>query len=152
MSELIKIFNNAFAKATILNDKQFKVYLKGYQFSEVHCIELVKHLEKPNVTKLAEKMNMTKGGVSKLTKKLISSKDIEPYQIGNNKKEVYFRLTDKGNDLYLRHNELHDLWKERETKIINMVTEDETKVIINFLNKLNEHIDIEIEKLDFMLK
>ncbi len=148
----MNVFNKTFAKANLLNEKQLKTYLKGYQFSEIHCIEIIKNCKKinidVNVTRLSEQLNMTRGGVSKLTKKLINNGDIESYQNVVNKKEVFFKLTKQGEAMSKRHDNLHQLWEEREKVISSMVSEDEKEIIINFLEKFNTHIDNELLKLD----
>ena len=43
--------------------------LKGYDYSEVHCIHAIGKLEHPNVINIAKKLNMTKSAISKITKK-----------------------------------------------------------------------------------
>ena len=44
--------------------------LDEYGYSETHCIDYIGRLELPNVTKIAEHMGMTRGAISKMTKKL----------------------------------------------------------------------------------
>ena len=43
--------------------------LDEYGYSETHCIDNIGRLELPNVTKIAEQMQMTRGAISKMTKK-----------------------------------------------------------------------------------
>ncbi|MDF2935735.1 MAG: transcriptional regulator, MarR family [Paenibacillaceae bacterium] len=54
-----------------------------------------------NVTKLAESFYMTRSAISKITKKLMEKGLIDSYQKPENKKEIYFRLTEQGRRLYL---------------------------------------------------
>ena len=68
--------------------------LKGNKPSEVHCIEAIQELNEPNVRRLTEALFMTRGAVSKLTKRLEQRGLIESYKNPDNKKEVYFRLTE----------------------------------------------------------
>ena len=44
---------------------------------ETHCIDYIGRLELPNVTKVAEHMGMTRGAISKMTKKLLAKGLIE---------------------------------------------------------------------------
>ena len=46
--------------------------LDEYGYSETHCIDYIGRLELPNVTKVAEHMGMTRGAISKMTKKLLA--------------------------------------------------------------------------------
>ena len=48
------------------------VCLDEYGYSETHCIDYIGKLELPNVTKVAEHMQMTRGAISKMTKKLLA--------------------------------------------------------------------------------
>ncbi|MDF2942988.1 MAG: MarR family transcriptional regulator [Herbinix sp.] len=148
MNELTDLLYKTLSNANFLNAKQLKDYLKDYQFSEVHCIEIINHLENANVTKIAEAAHMTRGGISKITKKLITRGAIESYQAPENKKEIYFKLTEIGRDMVRRHNEIHKMWEERDNAVVNMISENESKIIISFLNKFNQHIEAEIKKLD----
>ena len=51
--------------------------LDEYGYSETHCIDFIGRLELPNVTKIAEHMGMTRGAISKMTKKLLAKGLIE---------------------------------------------------------------------------
>ena len=74
--------------------------LDEYGYSETHCIDNIGRLELPNVTKIAEQMQMTRGAISKMTKKLLAKGLIEKYALETNKKEVYFKLTERGKVLF----------------------------------------------------
>ena len=53
--------------------------LDEYGYSETHCIDNIGRLELPNVTKIAEQMQMTRGAISKMTKKLLAKGLIEKF-------------------------------------------------------------------------
>ena len=55
--------------------------LDEYGYSETHCIDNIGRLELPNVTKIAEQMQMTRGAISKMTKKLLAKGLIEKYTL-----------------------------------------------------------------------
>lgn len=94
--QVIVGFRDLFNKMVWLNKDKMEDSLKGYKPSEVHCIEYIERNADSNVTKLAESLYMTTGAISKITKKLIKKGIIESYQKLDNKKEVYFRLTEEG--------------------------------------------------------
>lgn len=89
-------FRVLFNKLAWLNKQKMEEALKEYKPSEVHCIESIGKSVDPNVTKLAESLYMTRGAISKITKKLIKKDVIESYQKPENKKEIYFKLTEQG--------------------------------------------------------
>ena len=71
-----------------LNKPKMEKELEGYTPSEVHCIEAIKNIQDPNVKKISDEMFMTRGAISKLTKKLIKKNAIESYRKSENKKEI----------------------------------------------------------------
>ena len=54
--------------------------LDEYGYSETHCIDYIGRLELPNVTKIAEHMGMTRGAISKMTKKLLTKGKTHNFQ------------------------------------------------------------------------
>ncbi|MED1936105.1 MarR family transcriptional regulator [Bacillus subtilis] len=142
---LLMNFRDLFNKMAWLNKPKMEVCLKGYKPSEVHCIESIEH-GNTNVTKLAETLYMTRGAISKMTKKLIEKGLIESYQKPDNKKEIHFRLTEQGKEIYKIHDKLHKEFLERDKAVFEQVTEEQFDFMINFAEKYNRHLDAEIKK------
>lgn len=67
--EVLEGFAEVFNKRAWLDKVKMEKALAGYAASEVHCIEFIGKHKYPNVTKMAESMYMTRGAISKLTKK-----------------------------------------------------------------------------------
>lgn len=88
---------------TWLNKPILEKTLSDYTLSEIELIEHIALIPYANVTKLAAASYMTRGAISKLTKKLMNKGLIESYQQTDNKKEIYFRLTNKGQQV----NQIH---------------------------------------------
>ncbi len=139
-------FRELFNKMVWINKSKMEASLRGYKSSEVHCIEYIGKNIDPNVTKLAESLYMTKGAISKLTKKLIEKKLIEVYQKPENKKEVYFRLTEKGNVVFGIHEELHQEFQKRDQAVFEQVTEAQLEGMLRFMEQYSKHLDAEIKK------
>lgn len=144
MTELWELFN----KKMWLDGYKLKTRLKGYNPSEVHCIEFIEENEDSNVTKLAESFYMTRSAISKLTKKLIEKGLIESYQKPENKKEIYFKLTKQGYDVYNVHEELHKEYEKRDRVVFDQITEEQCDSMLSFTETFNKHLDSEIKKLD----
>ncbi|MBP2000220.1 DNA-binding MarR family transcriptional regulator [Paenibacillus shirakamiensis] len=145
-------FRDLYNKMVSLNKSKMEVALKGYTPSEVHCIEYIEQHVDSNVTKLAEYFYMTRGAISKLTKKLIEKNLIESYQKPDNKKEIYFRLTEQGKVIYTIHEDLHKEFQERDQSVFEQITEEQFDSMLNFVDNYNRHLDEEIKKLDRDLK
>ncbi|AWB46077.1 MarR family transcriptional regulator [Paenibacillus sp. CAA11] len=139
-------FRDLFNKMVWLNKNKLEDSLKGHKPSEVHCIEYIERNVDPNVTKLAQSLYMTKGAISKLTKRLMEKGLIECYQKPDNKKEVYFRLTEQGKEIYNIHEDLHREFQERDKDIFGQVTEEQFESMLSFMKKYSHHLDAEIKK------
>jgi DNA-binding MarR family transcriptional regulator len=145
--QLITGFRDLFNKMGWLNKLKMEDRLKEYKSSEVHCIEYIGRNADSNVTKLAESFYMTRGAISKITKKLIKKGIIESYQKPDNKKEVYFRLASQGKAVYKIHKELHEEFQERDKVVFDQVTEEQFDSMLSFIEKYSRHLDGEIKKL-----
>lgn len=139
-------------KAEVYNDLSNKNKNWDLSLSEIHCIDNIKKLESPNVTLLANTMRMTRGGITKITRKLIKKEFITNFKEEGNKKEVYFRLTSKGMEVYLDHEKSHETAKNREMSFYSTFTGEEKNTILKFLERTNNHLQKEMHKLKEMYK
>ena len=144
--QVIMGFRDLYNKTVLLNKFKMEDSLKGYKSSEVHCIEYIERNADSNVTKLAESYYVTKGAISKITKKLIKKGIIESYQKPDNKKEIYFRLTSQGKVINKVHEELHKEFRERDKAVFEQVTEEQFDIMLSFVEKYCRHLDAEIKK------
>ena len=145
--QVIMGFRELVNKMAWLNKFKMEDSLKGYKSSEVHCIEYIGGNVDSNVTKLAESFYITRGAISKMTKKLIKKGVIESYQKPDNKKEIYFRLTSQGQVIYKIHEKLHKEFQERDKAVFEQVTEEQFDSMLSFVEKYSRHLDAEIKKL-----
>lgn len=122
------------------------VCLEEYSYSETHCIDYIGKSELPNVTKIADNMQMTRGAISKMTKKLLAKGLIEKYSLESNKKEIYFRLTKSGMKLYKEHEKRHKLWEQRDSKFLERYSKDEMEIITKFMKEFNLYLEEKIEE------
>jgi len=148
MMELREVFN----KMAWLNKLKMEDSLKEYKSSEVHYIECIGRNVDSNVTKLADTLYMTRGAISKMTKKLIEKGIIESYQKPDNKKEIYFRLTEEGKRIYKVHEKLHKEFQERDKVVFEHITEEQFDSMLKFMEKYSSHLDEEIKKLGIDIK
>ncbi len=76
--------------------------LTGYNNSELNCLDCIGRMKDPNVTSIAEAMNMTKGAISKIIRKLSDKGTLVDYQLDGNRQKVYYTLSDKGENTVCR--------------------------------------------------
>ncbi|MCP1224109.1 MarR family winged helix-turn-helix transcriptional regulator [Sebaldella sp. S0638] len=150
--QVMKGFRDILNKIVLLNKPKMEKNLEGYTSSEVHCIEYIGKTPDSNVTELAESFYMTRGAISKLTKKLMSKGLIESYQSPDNKKEIYFRLTEQGKTVYNIHEKLHKEFVKRDEVIFEQISEEQFDSMISFINKYTEHLDAEMKKQNINAK
>lgn len=124
------------------------VCLEEYSYSETHCIDYIGKTELPNVTKIADNMQMTRGAISKMTKKLLAKGLIEKYTLESNKKEIYFKLTESGMELYREHEKRHRLWEQRDSKFLERYSAEEITTIRTFMQEFNAYLEMKIEEYD----
>ena len=136
MSELMDICN----EIIWLNKPELEEALKGYSLSEIELIEHVEVIPEANVTKLAAASYMTRGAISKLTKKLMQKEILESYQNEENKKEIYFRLTEEGRKINEIHQKLHQSFLERDKEVFDPMTNEEFDTIFRFIGRYRYHL------------
>ena len=121
--------------------------LHGYNYSEIHTIAAIGSLEEPNVTNIANHMNVTRGAVSKITKRLLAQNLIEAYQQDGNKQKIFFRLTETGQCLYNEHEKRHNLWLKRDNEFIKQFDKEAIKQIETFMTEFNNYLEKQIYNL-----
>lgn len=121
--------------------------LDEYGYSETHCIDFIGRLELPNVTKIAEHMRMTRGAISKMTKKLLARGLIEKYTLETNKKEIYFRLTAEGQTLFDEHAKRHRLWEKRDMEFLARYPKEKLDTVYTFMQEFNAYLETQIRTL-----
>ncbi|MBX9993846.1 MULTISPECIES: MarR family transcriptional regulator [Priestia] len=136
MSELMDLCNEIIWR----NKPEVELALKDYKLSEIELIENIALIPNANVTKLAAASYMTRGAISKLTKKLIAKNMIESYQSVENKKEIYFRLTTNGQKINDVHQELHQSFLERDKEVFKYMTDEEFDTIFRFIGRYRHHL------------
>lgn len=143
---LITGFRDVYNKMVFLNKFKMETSLRGFKSSEVHCIEYIGSNPDPNVTELADSFYMTRGAISKITQKLMRKGVIESYQKPDNKKEIFFRLTAQGKDIYRIHEALHKEFRERDKAVFEQITNEQLNAMLDFVETYSRHLDAEIKR------
>jgi DNA-binding MarR family transcriptional regulator len=136
----------------ILNEKLYKIvsivqdemktardYGIGFKMhhSEVHLLETIYNHEGANASELSKILCLTNGAISQVAKKLINKALIVNYQMPNNKKEVYFRLTDLGLKTLEGHRKHHaKINADFFDFVANRATERDIQAIMEFMDMI----------------
>lgn len=148
IQKLLEVRKTNYEKNDLLVSLESETYFKGLKLNEVHCIHFIETIEKPNITNLALKMNITTSGMTKITTRLIKKEYLKKYKLEGNKKEVYFSLTKKGNEIYDIHEKIHEVGYVRSYNFLSTIPENELKIIINYFEENNKLLDNEIKKFE----
>ncbi len=136
ISEMLDLAN----EITWLNKPKLEEALKGYPLNEIELMEKIAKIPDPNVTKLAAASYLTRGAVSKQTKKMLAKNLIASYQKSDNKKELYFRLTEEGERLNARHQKLHQEFLNEHEIVFAQMSPDEFDAVFRFIGRFREHL------------
>lgn len=104
--------------------------------AECHVIDCIERNELINTTAIAKKLNMTKGGISKITAKLVKKQMIELQRLANNQKETYYTLTPLGRKAFQVHEMLHEQAQRQFTVLFNTYSQEELCFAGRFLDDL----------------
>jgi DNA-binding MarR family transcriptional regulator len=132
-SECLEVLTSILEHSDVFKHKDDGV-LEGLSLAEVHCIDCIGSIEQPNVTRIAHSMRLTRGAISKVSKKLLGKELIEDYQDPGNRKEIYFRLTESGRAVFRKHQGIHgDVQKAWQSLFVHY-SAAEQEAIRGFLN------------------
>lgn len=102
--------------------------------SEVHLLDAINLHDGENERELAARLGVTKGAVGQVAKKLVSKGLAESYQLPDNKKEIYFRLTDLGRKAVTGHQRHHERINTSLFAYIDSLEEKDVQTIMEFLD------------------
>lgn len=109
--------------------------------TSVHTIDCIGHNEPINNTSIAEKMNLSKASITKISAKLLEEGFIKRSQMNDNKKEVYFSLTPKGRQIFEVHAMMHVIIENRFIDSMNVFSESELQAVLKFFQMMIQHND-----------
>ncbi|MDY8024817.1 MarR family transcriptional regulator [Paenibacillus polymyxa] len=125
--------------------------IASLNLTDVHLIDCIGRHEPINVTTLADRMELSKGTVSKVSTKLLKEGWIRRTQLNDNKKEIYFRLTPLGKKLFFVHERLHAKVQQQLFQFLDRYSSEELNVLKRLLSDgvdLLEAMELQDKSLD----
>ena len=107
---------------------------------ECHVINYIGNNRLTNSVGIAHNMQITKGGISKITSRLLKKELIEAHRLEGNRKEVFYTLTPVGKKIFVLHEKLHAKVQARLENMLQKYNKKELNVISHFLKNLKEII------------
>lgn len=143
-------FNKMLDMRRALGKLNRRAFLPEYHYTEILCTSLIGTLPEANVTKLSEASFITRGGISKTVKKLMYSGLIESYQKPENKKEIYFKLTDAGKEVFEKNQQFTRAQEYLYKSVFNELNDEEKNAVIKFTKVLEMRLVEEIDKSEIL--
>lgn len=147
MEDVLRLLAEYMEKQEVLSRLTELEKLHGYSYSEIHAIQAFGQLPEPNVTAIAERMEMTQGAICKIAKRLEKAGLVEPYRLKGNRQKVLLRLTDEGRKLYEEHEQRHALWLEHDRQFMAGRSLEEIASVRHFLADCNVCLAKKIDEL-----
>ena len=99
--------------------------------------EIGRH-EDQNPATIAESLNVTRGGVSRISKRLLNDSLIEVTQKSDNQKEKFYILTSQGQLVFEAYDKLVQRIYQKNLDIIRQFSAEEQQTIFSYIKKVSE--------------
>lgn len=146
--QLLNQFKEYLEKQYILIKLTKNPELNDFHYSEINTIKAIGDLENPNVTRISKELKMTRGSISKITKKLISKGLVDAYRIPENKQKVFVKLTETGKALYWELDIKHKECEEKDLQFLNQFSSKQLETISLFMTSYNTYLDSRIKFME----
>lgn len=122
------------------DDRQALDYGTGdpLHMGEIHTIDAVGRLSRPNVTELAGALGVTKGAVSQMITRLEKKGHVRKWKDSGQGNELSVELTRKGKIAYSGHIRFHALYYKG---LFEDFSEKQLVVIMRALRSLEKHVE-----------
>lgn len=105
---------------------------------DFHILDTLNNNEELIGSEIAKKLGITRGGVSRATRRMKKEDLIIDVHHCDNQKNIYFKLTSKGKKLAQLHQQMNDeLYKKLQSQIASKYSLQELEIIANFLIDIN---------------
>ena len=103
--------------------------------NDMHVIEAIGLGEGNNMSSTAKKLNITVGSLTTAVNNLVNKNYVERSRSKEDRRVVYVRLTEKGNNAYHHHEDYH---RQMTQAILDKLDDTELPVLVKTLDALSE--------------
>jgi DNA-binding MarR family transcriptional regulator len=104
----------------------------------LRVLDAIGRLEPVNGITISKQFRIPKGSVSKATRRLIDKKLIKAESLPNNKKEILYRTTPLGKELFQAHRAFDEQMEKDFIQFLQKYDEDELRFIVRVLHDITE--------------
>jgi len=138
---LVELFNDILMiEQQALKSKEFN----DLSITEIHTIEAIGMYGDKTMSEVAEKLNITVGTLTVAVNNLEKKGYVERKRSEEDRRIVYVHLTNKGKLAYRMHEKFHSAMINQ---VIEGLTEEEEKILISSLEKLNNFFKQRLKKI-----
>ena len=120
------------------NNPKIAELLQDSTVMMLRVLDAIGRLEPVNGITISKQFRIPKGSVSKATRRLIAKKLIKTESLPNNKKEILYRTTSLGKELYRAHRAFDEQMEKSFVKFLEKYDEDELQLLIRVLRDATE--------------
>jgi DNA-binding MarR family transcriptional regulator len=114
----------------------------------LRVLDAIGRLEPVNGITISKEFKIPKGSVSKTTRRLIAKKLISKESLPNNKKEVLFRLTPLGRELFQAHRAFDQQMEKEFVQFLQRYDADQLGFLVSVLQDIAETSFLNPEAID----
>lgn len=104
----------------------------------LRVLDAIGKLEPVNGITISKQFRIPKGSVSKATRRLIAKKLIKTESLPNNKKEILYRTTPLGKELFQAHRAFDEQMEKGFVRFLQNYDEDELRFMVRVLRDVAE--------------
>ena len=104
----------------------------------LHVLDAIGRLEPVNGITISKQFGIPKGSVSKVTRKLAAKNLIITETLPNNKKEILFRMTTLGKEIFEVHRAMHLEMEQRMSEFLRRYSADELRFIAKIIQDFGQ--------------
>lgn len=102
----------------------------------LHTLEVIDEKEGIKGVDIARELNVTKGAISKTTRKLLAQGLIKKEQRPTNRKEIYYYITPLGAELSALHRQMHMEMDQKALELLKSYDRKSLELITDFIEKM----------------
>jgi DNA-binding MarR family transcriptional regulator len=112
--------------------------LRDSTTTTLRVLDAIGRSEPVNGITISEQFRIPKGTVSKITRRLVAKNLISKESLPNNKKEMLFRLTPLGRELFEVHRAFDEQMERGFMRFLQYYSSDELQLLVRVLNDATE--------------
>jgi len=119
--------------------------LQESTFMMLRVLDAVGRLEPVNGITISKEFRIPKGSVSKAARRLIAKKLVKAEPLANNKKEILYRTTPLGKELFQAHQAFDEQMERGFIQFLQKYNQEELKFLVRVLQEVAEVSFLELQ-------